>query len=306
MTVTDWTKRVLTFSASTELAITLFLTIAVVAVPGTVTESRALYSSPLFLLLLALFGGNLLLCTWKRFRSISRPVLVLHSGVLIVLAGCVLASSGYVATVNLYEGSTVDQVYRWDRKRDTPLGAQLTLKRINWEYYPMPVKIGVLRGGQKEQLFELKTGQSFTFRGYRVEVGPVMFNTENLKLSVFRDNRFVGFFDTLTGRSDLPPDFPFTFMLVAYKTPQLKSQWVDVALKDANGVVYEGTSRVNGPLQWRGLYFFNTQVERDAAGVPYAGIQIVHDPGRWLVFTGMAVVVAGACMAAFRRWYGFR
>jgi hypothetical protein len=294
------------FLASTELAVALFLVISLVAIPGTFSENRSIYSSPPFHLLLGLFGLNLILCTKRRFSTISRPVLILHGGVIITLTGCILASFGYVATVNLYEGSMVDRVYRWDRKADVPLGVRMVLKKINWEYYPMPVKIGVLKGLNKEKLIELKTGQSFDVQEYRIVVGHVEFNTENLKLSVYRNGTFIGTFNTLSSASDLPAGFPYSFKLVAYKTPRLKRQWVDLALRDVSGTVAEGTSEVNGPFQWKGLYFFNTQVERDAAGVPYAGIQIVRDPGRWLVFSGMVIVAIGAFMATFRRWYGFR
>jgi hypothetical protein len=299
-------KKAVKFLASTELAVALFLVISVVAIPGTFSENRTMYSSPPFRLLIAFFGMNLILCTQRRFATISKSVLVLHGGVIVTLVGCILASFGFVATVNLYEGTMVDHVYRWDRGMDVPLGANMELKKINWEFYPMPVKIGILRGRNKEKLFELKTGQSFDFNEYRIAVGPVEFNSENLKLSVFEKGNLVGSFNTLSGATDLPADFPYSFKLVAYKTPKLKRQWVDLMLTDASGKVAEGTAEVNGPFQWGGLYFFNTQVEKDPAGVPYAGIQIVQDPGRWLVFSGMAIVAMGAFMATYRRWYGFR
>lgn len=299
-------KKVKSFFASTELAVALFLVISIVAIPGTFSDDRTIYSSPLFLSLLGLFGVNLVLCTMRRFKTISKPVLVLHIGVLVTLAGCILASFGFVATVNMYEGSTVDHVYRWDQKKDFPLGMEMALKKINWEFYPMPVKIGVLRGQNKENLFELKTGQSFDLQQYRVVVGPVEFNSENLKLTVFEKDQVIGVFNTLSGLTDLPADFPYSFKLVAFKTPKLKKQWVDLMLKDASGVAAEGTAQVNGPFQWGGLYFFNTLVDRDPDGLPYAGIQIVRDPGRWLVFSGMVMVAIGAFMATFRRWYGAR
>jgi hypothetical protein len=299
-------KKVVKFFASTELAVALFLVISLVAIPGTISNNRSIYSSPFFIALLGLFGLNLLLCTQKRFKSISLPVLILHGGVIVTLLGCIVASFGYVATVNLYEGTGVNQVYRWDRKIDVPLGFDMMLKKINWEFHPMPIRIGVLKGQNKEKLFELKTGQAFDFDGYRIEVGPVTFNSENLKLSVFKNGRVIGTFNTLTGLNDLPAAFPYSFKLVAFKTPILKRQWVDLQLEDATGVLAKGTSEVNGPFQWSGLYFFNTQVEMDQKGVPYAGIQVVRDPGRWLVFSGMIIVAIGAFLATFRRWYGAR
>lgn len=306
MRVKERVKKIFRFLASTELAVGLFIALSLVAIPGTFTESRAIYSSPLFISLLGLFGMNLILCTWRRIATISKPVLLLHGGVIVTLVGCILASTGFVATVNLYEGTKVDHVYRWDRKMDVPLGADLALKKINWEFHPMPVKIGVLKGKNKEKLFELKTGQYFDFNDYRIAIGPVEISSENLKLSVYEKGKYIGLFNTLSGSTDLPADFPYSFRLVAYKTPKLKRQWVDLVLTDTSGKIAEGTAEVNGPFQWGGLYFFNTQVERDPDGVPYAGIQIVRDPGRWLVFSGMSIVVIGAFLATFRRLYGFK
>lgn len=306
MVFPEWVKKIVASLASTELAIALFLIISLVAIPGTFSESRTLYSSSPFLLLLACFGFNLLLCTLQRFKRLSLAVLVLHGGVLVTLLGCLLASAGYVATVNMYEGTTVNQVYRWDLQKDAPLGVDMTVRKINWEFYPMPVKIGVLKGQNKEKLFELKTGGSFDYKGYHVLVGPLERHTENLKLSVFEHGRLAGVFNTLTGSTDLPADFPYSFKLVGFKTPRLKRQWVDLSLANSSGVVAEGTSEVNGPFKWQGLYFFNTQVALDQDGNQYAGIQIVHDPGRWLVFLGMTIVAVGACMATIRRWYGFK
>lgn len=302
----DRIKKILKFLASTELAVGLFLLIALVAIPGTIIDDRSTYSSPPFLALLCAFGINLILCTWRRFKTISKPVLVVHSGVIVTLVGCIVASFGFVATVNVYEGSTINHVYRWDREADVPLGISMELKKINWEFYPMPVKIGILKGANKEKLFELKTGESFDFSGYRVTVGSAQHNSENLALSVFEKGRLIGTYNTLSGVSDLPVGFPYSFKLVAFKTPMLKRLWVDLILKDSTGVVAKGTSEVNGPFQWGGLYFFNTQVDRDKDGVSYAGIQIVRDPGRWLVFSGMVIVAIGAFLATFRRWHGFR
>lgn len=299
-------KKTVKFLASTELAVTLFLLIAVVAIPGTIIDNRSTYSSPPFLILIALFAINLILCTWRRFNSISKPVLVVHSGILVTLLGCIVASFGFVATVNLYEGSTIDHVYHWDKKADLPLGIAMELKKINWEFYPMPLKIGVLKGEKKEKLFELKTGESFNFNGYKISVGSVQHNSENIALSVFENNTLIGTYNTLSGLSDLPPSFPYSFKLVAFITPKLKRLWVDLILRNSTGIVAEGTSEVNGPFQWGGLYFFNTQVDRDKDGVSYAGIQIVRDPGRWLVFSGMVIVAIGAFLATFRRWHGIR
>ncbi|HEY6007008.1 MAG TPA: ResB-like family cytochrome C biogenesis protein [Geobacteraceae bacterium] len=261
-----------------------------------------MYANPFFLSLIGVFGLNLALCTVRRFKALAKPVLILHGGVILTLFGCILTSFGYVATVNVYEGAMVDRVYRWDLERDVPLGVNLAVKKINWEFYPVPVRIGVLKGGEKKGLYTLKTGGSFDVDDYRVQVGPLEYPSERLKLTVFEKDRCIGSYDT-SGPNDLPPDFPYAFKLVGYRTPALKRMWVDLAVSRNAEKLAEGISEVNSPFQWGGLYFYNVQVDRDAAGEPYAGIQIVRDPGRPYVFAGFAVMGLGAVLSFKRRFF---
>lgn len=300
MGLTEKSNKVLAWPASTECAVLLFLAIAALAIPGTFTESRAIYSSPPFLFLLGAFSLNLLLCTLKRLKTISKAVLVLHVGVLLTLAGCIVTSFGYVATVNIYEGTSVNRFYRWDEQQDVDLGFDLLVKKINSEYYPIPVKVGVLKGQNKEQLFELKTGESFEYGGYRITAESFDPAREQLNLAVYQQGRRIGSSST-SGAAELPADFPYSFVLVAFQNPRLKRLWVDLAVQRNSENVAEGTSEVNGPFTWGGLYFYNTQTGKDADGAPFAGIQIVRDPGRPLVFAGFAVMGLGAVLSYLRR-----
>lgn len=289
--------------ASTELAIALFGAICLAAIPGTFIESKAIYSSPLFVILIGLLAVNLLCCTLRRWKSLAKSTLILHGGVLLTLAGCVITSFGYVATVNIYEGSSVDQVYRWDKGQDVPLGMEIAVKRINREYYPVPVRVGVLRGKEKFGLFTLRTGESFNLGGYRVAATAFEPGTLNLKLTVYSQGGVFGTADT-SGINNLPADFPYAFKLVSYKNPSLKRCWVDLLLSDKDKTLATGTAEVNGPFTWQGLYFYNTLTGSDENGRPFAGIQIVRDPGRPYVFSGFAVMGLGAVFAFFRRFYG--
>ncbi|ABB30805.1 ResB-like family cytochrome c [Geobacter metallireducens GS-15] len=300
VTQPDLLKRTVRFLASTELAVILFLATALLAIPGTFTDSRALYVHPVFLCLLGGLALNLVLCTVRRFRSISVPVLILHLGVLVVCGGVMARAFGYVATVNIYEGTTVDTVYRWDLKRDVPLGAALTIKRINREYYPIPVKVGVLRGTVKDSLHTLKTGDSFAAGPYRVTADSLQFPAEVLKLSVFQDGRLIGTCDT-GGLRALPANFPYDFKLVAFQNPVMKRLWVDLALTRDSAPAVSGTAAVNDPFIWNGLYFYNTQVDVDKVGTPFAGIQVVRDPGRPCVFAGFAIMGFGSILSCARR-----
>lgn len=288
------------FLASTELAVVLFITISLLAVPGTLLEDRdIIYKNPLFIGLLVLFAINLVLCTIRRFKSLAKSVLVLHLGVIVTLAGCVLTTFGYVATVNIYEGTAVNRAYRWDLQRDEPLGIDLGISRIHREFYPIPVKVGVLRGEEKVSLQTLKTGESFSLGGYDVRVDGLDPAAAVLRLTVLQRGVPVGSCDT-EGNGTLPLEFPYRFKLVAFMNPVLKRLWVDLRVA-TQGEYKEGVAEVNHPFMWNGLYFYNTQVNADAAGNAYAGIQIVRDPGRPLVFAGFLIASIGAVMAFGRR-----
>jgi hypothetical protein len=250
-----------------------------------------------------LIGLNLLLCTLLRVKTLSKPILIMHIGAFFTLIGSVMGLLGFVATVNIYEGSTVDKAYRWDIHEDIPLGLDLAVKKINTEYYPIPVKVGVLKRNEKVGLFILKTGESFNLDGYEVRVESLEFPSENLKINVFNQGHLIGSADTL-GERNLPPDFPYEFVLVAFKNPSLKRMWVDLRLSKGSEMIAEGISEVNSPFTWKGLRFYNTQVATDPYGIPYAGIQITKDPGRPFVFFGFIVMGLGSAMYFIRKVYG--
>ncbi|MDP3113101.1 MAG: hypothetical protein Q8M71_13455 [Thermodesulfovibrionales bacterium] len=288
------------FLASRELAIGLFSIICLYAVPGTFIEKTKIYSGPVFKTLIGLIGLNLLLCTLQKVKSLSRPVLVMHSGVIFILAGTVVSSFGFVATVNVYEGTTADKFYRWDINKDVSLGMDLAVKKINIEYYPIPVKVGVLKNGEKGGLFTLKTGETFDLENYRVRVDALEFPSENLKLSVFSQDHFIGSART-SGDNNLPSDFPYKFVLVAFKNPSLKRTWLDLMLSRNSSIIAEGTSEVNSPFKWEDYNFSYVKGQSDRYGIPFAGIQITKDPGKPFVYFGFVITGIGVISYVLRR-----
>lgn len=285
---------------SCELAVLLFLAIGILAIPGTASSSLQELCSPVRTVLIALMGVSTFACTAKRVKTLPRCVLVIHAGVILTLAGAVLSSFGSVATVNVYEGKSVTEAYRWDLKADAPLGFELLIKKIGMEYYPAPVRIGVLKGEDKVGLFTLATGESFEVGGLLVTVRELDTVGKRARLDITQGGQLIGSVDT-SAAQQMPAGFPYAFRLVSYKTPKVKRTWVDLALMQGAQTVAQGTSEVNSPLRYGSLDLFHVQTSRDPSGNGYAGIQLVRDPGRPVVFAGLALVSLGALWTAARR-----
>jgi hypothetical protein len=159
-----------------------------------------------------------------------------------------------------------------------------------------------LRGEDKIGLFLLKTGESFTVGDYQVRVDSIDLVAETLHLTVFHGGNAIGTAST-SGEAALPGGFPYAFKLVAFKNPVLRRTWVDLKLLRDSTVLAQGSTEINSPFQWGGLYFYNTLIDRTPKGEPFAGIQIVRDPGRPLVFAGFVLAGIGALALFIRRIY---
>ncbi len=298
-------EKIYEFLSSRKLAIVLFCGICLASLPGTFAEKSDIYSHPLFISLLALLALNLLACTARRIRTLPRPVLALHAGIALTLTGAAIGASGYVATVNVYEGKTVDTAFRWDIQKDVPLGLNLTVSRINMEHYPAQVKVGILKDGLKHRLILLRTGETFDIADYRIRIDSLDLDSKNLRLSVYNKGQYTGYAET-AGKSELPPGFAYQFVLVAYKSPELKRMWLDLALTRGEDLLAAGVTEVNSPFEWKGIAFHHTKTDVDIYGNPYAGIQITKDPGRRIVYLGFMVTCIGASVYLIRRLRGLR
>lgn len=288
--------------SSTRLSIILFGLLAVAAIPGTLLKSqREYYSHPLFVGLLLAFAFHLALCTVKRWRTLSRSTLVVHLGALITMAGAVMTGTGYVATINIYEGESSKSVYRWDLQKDAPFSHEIRVKKINKVFHPVPLQIGIMKGAEKYALKTIKTGESFQLDGYAVKAERFDPWGEVVSVAVSKGGQHLGSADT-SGESTLPPDFPFSFKLVAFQNAVIKRFWVDIDFLDNGHVVKSGTTEINAPFNWNGLDFFNTQISLDQDNRPYAGIQIVRDPGKYVVYSGMFILSIGTILAWYRRF----
>ena len=299
----SFSGRVLDGFTSTRVVLALFALLICLLVPSTFVPVLAPVLLKPVKIILAILGLNLVVCTLRRLKTLRISTLIIHLGSLVILAGGLISTFGFVATVNVYEDSSTGTVFNWDVEKEVPLGFDLRVARINTAFHPVDVKVGVLKNGRKGQLVVTRTGDFFVFEGYRVQVLALDPRTKELELAIHSpDGKQVGTLST-SGRKELPPGFPLDFQLVAFKDPAIKRVWADLELRKNGEVVAAGTSEVNRPLRWQSMQFFLTRVDADRSGRRYAGIQISRDPGIPSVYAGFAILCLGLLLA-LKRWAG--
>lgn len=297
----SFSRRVIDGFTSTGVVLGLFALLICLLVPSTFVPDLAPALLKPVKVILAILGLNLVVCTLRRLKTLRVSTLIIHLGSLVILAGGLISTFGFVATVNIYEESSTGTVFNWDVEEEVPLGFDLRVARINTAFYPADVKVGVLKNGRKAELVVSRTGDFFVFEGYRVQVLSLNPRTKELELAIHSpDGKQLGTLFT-SGRRELPPDFPLDFQLVAFKDPAIKRVWADLELRKNGAVVAAGTSEVNRPLRWQAMQFFLTRVDADQFGRRYAGIQISRDPGIPSVYAGFAILCLGLLLA-LKRW----
>lgn len=299
--VASYLKSILDTCTAPKVVLGLFALLICFLVPLTLFTGLASILLIPVKIILAVIGLNLAACTLLRLKTLRRATLVIHLGALVILAGGLISTFGYVATVNIYEGTSTDTVYRWDVAQDVPLGFAVQVAGINVDFYPVPVRIGVMRNGRKAELVETRTGNVFAVDSYRIRVLSFEPLGQEVLLAVASpDGTQIGTLST-SGSKEVPPDFPLDFKLVAFQDPVVKRMWVDLELRKGNEVITKGTSEVNEPLKWEGMQFFLTQVAADDMGRLYAGIQISRDPGIRYVYAGFIILCLGLLLV-LKRW----
>ncbi len=297
--------RIYKFLGSKELTIGLLAVLSFFLALSTTPWGESEHLWIVIRILLGIMVLNLSLCTIQRFKNLSKAVLFIHIGIILTFIGGAIGLLGYVATVNIYEGTSTGLVYRWDIEEDVHLGVNIAVEKLHEEYYPVPVKVGVMKDGEKHELFILSTGESFEIDNYSVLVDSIDIYQKRLLLSVYDKVLHIGMADT-SGNSDLPPDFPFEFKLVAFVDPVIKYTRVDLKLLKGDTIVHEGSTEINSPLQWEGLSYYHTATNTDDQGRPYIGLQITKDPGLYYAYTGFSLISIGAVLYLLLKLRGRR
>ncbi len=95
---------------------------------------------------------------------------------------------------------------------------------------------------------------------------------------------------------------PLPFQLFFDSRERVKSYVSEVTILDKNGAeVRKASIKVNKPLTYRGYTIYQSSYDKEARR--WTGLQVVTDPGLWVVYAGFALLLAGVAFIFYVKPY---
>ena len=228
-----------------------------------------------------------------------------HLSILMVLAGALIGSLGFVGTINIYEGDWSDQYYNWNTGRDEAFGFSLNVDKLSVAHYPVTLKIRVRdrATGVMVGIYQVAEGSSLRLPDKRFKVIPEKADIERREalLDLYSGDTMIGTYDTglPEGGPLAPPLFIYSFDVESMSEPVTKSIASMVRLTRDGQTLKDAVVEVNNPLKFEGLVIYQTAYGKDAQGKNYTGFQIVRDPGVPVVWAGFILLLAGLFLSFY-------
>lgn len=330
--------KILKIVGSLRLTIALILLIAGASVFGTLIEPgkalETVYHSPLFVLLLALLGVNLIFCALLRLRLRLSMLgfLTTHIGVLLVLLGAVVSGAcGTAGMMQLFVGDTSHRFLTGDQiEKELPFSVRLNQFSVEYynflEYPDLGDLIAADNTDNKGNIIAkvpVEKGAEFFIGDYSIKIidfvpdfvkdldtGEVTTRSEvpwnpALLISVSGDDgvskrwifaKFPQMDHFHAGRGSLPFNLVFDFR------ERIKSYRSDVSVLDwAGRELKRQTIEVNSPLSYGGYTFYQASYDREQHN--WSGLQVVRDPGLPVVYAGFCLLIFGVFFILYAKPY---
>lgn len=229
---------------------------------------------------------------------------IVHVAVLLIMLGAVLASLGFVGTMNLHVGDSSANYFDWKSESDRPLGFELRLDHFEPRYYPIDLQFVALAPGTRELLATITTREGETVSlpspGWSAKVLRFFPYEEDLVLGLYRDGIYLGEYHALGGqqiaRNSIDPGLELRPS--AYRDPIVQQLRSEVSILEKGKLVKRAVIEINSPLVYKGVTIYQTAYNRDKFGFWSAGFQVTRDPAEALVWIGCVGLILGL-LAAF-------
>lgn len=230
---------------------------------------------------------------------------IVHLSCLLIMAGALSSSLGFVGTIQLNNGDKSSSYFDWSSQSDRPLGFEFRLDHFEPVYYPIELQFVALDAATGQELATLTAREGETVllpRGFSAKVVRYYFFEEDLVLNLYRGGVDLGLYHALGGKrsAEKNPPLPFLLKPLAYRDPLLKQLRSEVTILKNGEVARRGVITVNDPLTFEGVTIYQTAYNRDKFGFWSAGFQLGRDPGEPLVWIGSITMVLGLLLAFYR------
>ncbi|MBE0503564.1 MAG: cytochrome c biogenesis protein ResB [Desulfuromonadales bacterium] len=230
---------------------------------------------------------------------------IVHLSCLLIMAGALSSSLGFVGTIHLYNGDKTATYFDWSSQSDRPMGFEFRLDNFEPVYYPIELQFVALDPVSGQELATLTTREGESVQlpgGFSAKVLRYYFFEEDLVLNLYRGGQDLGIYHALGGKrsAESNPPLPMLLKPLAYRDPLVKQLRSEVSILKGGEVVRRGVITINAPLVYDGIAFYQTVYNRDKFGFWSAGFQLGRDPGEPLVWFGCITIVLGLVLAFFR------
>lgn len=247
--------------------------------------------------------------SWGRWGS-----LLVHVAILLIMIGGLLGETGFVGTINTYLQQPNQRYFDWDLQQDRELGFSFRVDDFRLRYYPIQLRFDLIdaQSGAPHGRLMLFDNETFSVPGSGLTVQLRGFDPEVriLTMDVLEEGVSLGEYQIGAGVERFGavqhPDFRLNH--IEFRDPVLKQMESRVSVLVEGRVVKQALVRVNEPLTYRGISFYQTAYGRDDAGNRSVGFQLSKDPGEWLVWAATLLLMLGFALAFFlpRRVLGIK
>ncbi len=215
-----------------------------------------------------------------------------HLSLPLILAGGLWGSlGGFVGTQNVHVGQSTPTVYDWAEEAPTALPWVLHVDDFELRHHPTLLRLSVAgpQGPATEVAARVGARVAVPGTAYAVHLHAFDAAGGDLSFSVEGPGGPWGPLSRATADQS-----PVRLTPVAFKDPEVSRAAATVSLRRADGaVVARQAVAVNHPLVHDGYRIFLTAWGEDAQGFPFAGFQLVRDPGQPLLWTGTFALIVG-------------
>jgi cytochrome c biogenesis protein ResB len=327
--ITGIWKGVMRVLGSLGLFLLLSVVLVLVLIAGAALPDAHIYSSPWFVVLLALIGFNLAVCTVEKRERIGWGVLLTHLGVLIVLAGATLTwQGGRRGQMSLQVGEEPTNQVRSVRGGETwhlPFSVQLEEFKLEYEGQDVHrMKLRHRESGWSGELevtpqgrFEVPQAGGILATGFFnpdlvVGSGGVTHrsihpNNPALQVGWIANEKLHRYVWVFAKHADVHTwDLPVEVVEYEYKPAPLKQYVSKILIRNADGhLIDDGYEPrefvlwVNKPLRHEGWTLY--QSGYDPATGQVSIIEVSKDPGVGTVYIGFVVLMLGLVIVVTRR-----